>query len=195
MRNVVSYTNTGIDYVTVAEIKQHLRLLDTDEDSFLEGLIEAAFDIASEYVGYSIRKASVEHWFETTTSNKLMLYGHILSVTSAQYVDENGVLTALAYNAYGSTYGKYQFNVEFTDDPDTLIGYGNRYKVVCVEGFELSTESVNEGFMFPSAIRSAIFMIVANLYENRIDDVFTSHSEIPMNSKYLLNPYKVQVFV
>lgn len=196
MRNVVSYTNHAVSYVPVVDIKTHLRILDTDEDAFLEQLINAAFDIASEYVGYSIRKASVEHWFSSAPMDKLTIYARVLSVTSVHYVDEDGTLTAITYNTYGSTYSKFGYTIELTDSADDLNEYGNKYKVVLVEGFELPSASVNDGFKFPDAIRSAIYMIVANLYENRQDDTIgVTSSPIPMNSKFLLNPYKVDVFV
>lgn len=196
MSNVVTRTHDGIDYTTVDEVKAHLRVLDTNEDAYIEGLIEAAFDIAENYVGYSIRKSSVEHWFECPVDGKFTIYSRILSVTSLQYVNDAGTLTSLAYNTTGQTYGNYGFAIEPTADAASLYDYGMKYKAVVVEGFELPSASVNDGFKFPKAIKSAIFMICANLYDNRMDDVIgAAISPIPMNSKYLLDPYKMHVFV
>lgn len=196
MGNVVSYTHDGIDYVTVEDIKAHLRIDDTDEDAFLESLIEGAFDIASNYVGYSLRKASVAHWFDTSTDGCLYIPARVLSITSVQYVNDAGTLTAINYNTYGETTSKFLYKVELTADPTSLNDYGKQYKVICVEGFELQSATADSFVKFPNAIKSAIYMICANLYENRQDDVIgTISSELPMNSKYLLDPYKVTIFV
>lgn len=193
MRNVISYSNNAIDYVTVQEIKDHLRILDADEDTFLKGLIEAAFDIASEYVGFSLRKASVEYWFKDSC---IVIPSRVISVTSVQYVDENGNLQSATYNALGRAYGSYSYDITITEAPTTVVDYGDQYKVIVTEGFEIVDASVSQGFKFPAALKSAIFMIVANLYEQRQDDAMgVQVSPIPMNSRYLLDPYKIMMFV
>ena len=193
MRNVVSYTNQATDYVTIEEVKQHLKVLDADEDVFIKGLINAAFDVASEYVGFSIRKASVEYWFPDTC---ILIPSRVISVSSVQYVDENGDLQSATYTSTGRAYGNYAYEIFITEAPTSVVENGDVYKVVVNEGFELDAASVNQGFKFPDAIRSAIFMICANLYENRQDDVIgTSAVALPMNSQFLLNPYRIMVFV
>lgn len=195
MRNVVSYTNSAVDYVSLDEIRKHLRILDADEDSFLEGLINAAFDIASEYVGFSLRKASVEYWFDNSQTT-LVIPSRVISVTSVQYMDENGALQSATYNTLGRAYGSYTYEVVITDAPSSVIETGDVYKVIVTEGFELPAASVNQGFKMPDAIKSAIYMIVTNLYENRQDEIIGTIVEtLPMNSKFLLNPYKIMLFV
>jgi hypothetical protein len=192
---VVNYVNKAIDYVTIEEVKQHLRILDADEDVFIKSLIDAAFDIASDYVGFSIRKATAEYWFDNDCST-LKVPSRVLSISSVQYVNSAGVLTSATYNTLGKSYGNYSMDVIITDVPSDFVTYGEKYKVLVTEGFELQSADVNDGFKFPDRIRSAVYMICANLYENRQDDVIgTSSSEIPMNSKYLLDPYKIMMFV
>ncbi len=194
MRNVISYTNAALDYVSVDEIRKHLRILDADEDTFLQGLIETAFDVASEYVGFSIRKASVEYWFDNSSST-LVIPSRVISVASVQYSDSDGNLQSATYNTLGRAYGSYTYEVVITEAPTSVVETGDIYKVIVNEGFELPAAVVSQGFKLPGGIKSAIYMIVANLYENRQDDVIGAGVEaLPMNSKFLLDPYKIMLF-
>lgn len=203
---ILSYVNTESQYVTVREVATHLRLISANEDisvipvaesSYVSGIISAAFKIASEYVGYSIKKANAIYLFKSLLNgDKVFIPSRVLSVTSVKYYDADGVLTDADYKDTGTQYNPFGLYIEFNTVPDNLD-----IVVEVVEGFEVKTaqedgEDVDSWKVFSDDIKSAIFMICANLYDNRQDDIIgTINSTLPMNSKYLLNPYAIRIFV
>jgi hypothetical protein len=164
------------------------------ESAHLSYILDAAFDTASEYVGYSIRKANSQYVFTSLLAdNRLFVPARVLSVTSVQYYDADGVLQNADYVDTGLQFGEYGYYISFNEIPE----YTNQIIVKVVEGFETLTEDdVDEWTRFKAQVRQAVLMICANLYDNRQDDVIgTVTNKIPMNSEYLLNPYKIRIFV
>lgn len=203
---ILSYINSEDKYISSREVATHLRLISANEDisvipiaelSYVMGILAAAFDTASNYLGYSIKKANARYTFKSLLSgNKVFIPARVLSVTSVKYYDADNVLQDCDYDTNGLQHGEFGLYINFNTVPAVLD-----IVVEVVEGFETETaqidgEDVDKWTVFPSAVKSAIFMICANLYDNRQDDVIgTTTAALPMNSTYLLNPYKVAIFV
>ncbi len=66
MKNVTSQTYGALDYISLDELKAHLRITSTDDDNYLSILLNACFDYASNVVGYEIRKSVVDYFFKDT---------------------------------------------------------------------------------------------------------------------------------
>lgn len=195
--NIVSHTYAATDYITLTEAKTHLRVTGTDDDTYIGALLEAAFSIASEYVGYPLKKSTVQFVFDEGNSdedNILRIMSRILSISSVQYYDDDGVLHTADYAPINNVFGNYGVNIYLNElESDSVT---DKYLVTAVAGWEIVGASVDQAMIFPKSIKQAILMIISNLYDNRQDLVIgASMAEMPQNSKWMLNPYKMYAFV
>ncbi len=198
MRSVESYTYEAAHYVSTEEAKIHLRVEGDEDDAYIATLVKAAFKVASDYVGYEIRKAKVNYTFlDVDYRSRLRIPSRVISVVHAKYYDENAAEQTLTVADSPNTYSTYGYDLWITETPSSLNKYGDKYKVQVYEGFEPSSSGVTESHTtFPEAIRHAIYLILGNLYDNRQDAVIgTIAEDLKMNSMYLLNPYKIMKFV
>ena len=195
--NIVSYANTPLDYITLAEAKTQLRVTTTDDDTYITALINATMQIMSEYVGYPIVKNTSQFVFENAQSkkdNQLKIMSRVLSVSSVQYYDDSAVLHTADYLPINNVFGNYGINIYLNTLQST--SQSDKYLVTAVCGYEKAGTSVDESKIFPLGLKQAGLMIISNLYDNRQDLVIgTIMAEMPMNSKWLMNPYKIMAFI
>ena len=198
MRSVESYSYEASHYISTEEAKIHLKVDGDEDEAYITTLVKAAFKIASDYVGYEIRKAKVNYTFENLDyRSRLRIPARIISVVHSKYYDENAAEQTLTVATSPNTYSTYGYDLYVTLAPSSVNSYGDKYKIQVYEGFEPSTSGVTESHTtFPESIRHAIYFILGNLYDNRQDYVIgATNVELPMNSKFLLNPYKIMKFV
>jgi len=58
IQKVNSIIHQATSYISISDVKEHLRVINTDEDAYIAGILEAAFDIAENYIGSTIRLAN-----------------------------------------------------------------------------------------------------------------------------------------
>lgn len=197
MRNVVTRTYQATDYITVAELKTHLRVTSSSDDTYIGNLLASVFDIVSKHLGYEVRKSTVDYFFAETFQNKLHIPARLLSVTSVSYRDTNGDLQTLASTDYDEVLtlsANYGYDIEIIDAPD-LYSYGWKYKATVVEGFAKVGDSVDVSKIFPEGLRSAIYVIAEDLYTQRgsiVVGVSVTNNDL-MDT--LLSPYAIKEFV
>jgi uncharacterized phiE125 gp8 family phage protein len=195
VKNVISRTYQSTDYITVAELKSHLRILGNDDDVYLVKLLDACFEYASKYVGYEIRKSTAEYYY---TSDDIHIPARLISVTNVKYRDKDGDLQTLATTAYDeilSLSADYGYDVTIINPP-TVYAYNWVYKVTVVEGFEKQGASVDISKIFPEDLRHAIYLFAEHLYTQRGSQIVgTIVQPMDWNHEHLLNPYKIREFV
>lgn len=213
-KRIISYTNAATDYVSLTEAKQHLRVNTSTDDTYISNLIMMALDACSQYVGYSIRKASVQYGFdslvgqpaimnpingtEQPVGNLLRIPGKVLALTSVQYVDDNN--TAQAFNDYivsPQPFGDYGRTLFITSAPSSTTDDTTKYLVSVTEGFEApSATGVNASDIMPQSIKFAALLLVGQYYDNRQSIVVgTIQSTMDLGLHYLLDPYKAMYFI
>ncbi len=200
MKNVITRTYPATDYITVAELKTHLRITSSDDDTYLGNLLNAVFDYASNFCGYELRKSVVDYFFEDTTNSKLHIPARILSLTTVKYRDSNGDIQTLAATDYDEVLtisANYGYDVTLINSPSSLYDYGWRYKVSVVEGwYKASDTSQDISKIFPDGLRAAIFMFAEHLYTNRGSQVIGVSTDIlTWNHEHLFTPYSIREFV
>ena len=193
MRNVVTRTYSATDYITLAQIKTHLRVTSSDDDTYIGTLLNACFDYISNLLGYEIRKSTVDYFF---SDNVLHIPARILSITSVHYRDTNGDLQAWTdYDEVLTISANYGYDITLISEPD-LYAYGWKYKVTVVEGFGKSADSVDVSKIFPDDIRHAIYLLAEHLYANRGSVlVGVNAAELPINHNALISKYSIKEFV
>lgn len=166
-------TPPAIEPITLEEAKLHLRVDGTEENSLISALITAARQKAEEYT----RRAFITQTWELAldsasgkvylprppvqTIDEIMLDGEMVAIENYIFLGENVFCPKIPL---------------YAANPGGLV---IRY----TSGYGYNATNV------PSAIRRAILMLVAHLYEHRGDDVV----EIPPIIKILLRPYRVMM--
>lgn len=159
--------------VTLSEVKAHLRIDGSEEDELLSALITTAREMAEEYT----RRAFITQTWELAldsasgkvylprppvqTIDEIMLDGEMVAIENYLFLGENVFCPKIPL---------------YAANPGGLV---IRY----TSGYGDSAADV------PLAIRQAILMLIAHLYEHRGDDAI----EIPPTVKILLRPYRVVI--
>lgn len=213
-KRIISYSHAATDYVSLAEAKQHLRVTSTADDTYISNLLSMAIDACGQYLGYSVRKASVQYGFdslvgqpaimnpvngtEQPVGNLLRIPSRVISLTSVQYVDDNN--TAQAFNDYivsPQPLGTYGRTIFITSAPSSTTDDVTKYLVTVTEGFELATATgVDAGLLFPQAIKFAALLLVGQMYDNRQAIVTgTIQARMEYGIEFLLQPYRAIQFI
>ena len=213
-KRIISYSHAATDYVSLAEAKQHLRVTSTADDTYISNLLSMAIDACGQYLGYSVRKASVQYGFdslvgqpaimnpvngtEQPVGNLLRIPSRVISLTSVQYVDDNN--TAQAFTDYivsPQPLGTYGRTIFITSAPSSTTDDVTKYLVTVTEGFELATATgVDAGLLFPQAIKFAALLLVGQMYDNRQAIVTgTIQARMEYGMEFLLQPYRAMQFI
>ncbi len=212
-RELISRTHADTDYISLSEAKQHLRVTSSADDSYITGLISMALDACEQYVGYSIRKATMKYAFDGFTGpmvsvdtlnpfgmiegNMLRLYTRVLSIEAIKFVDQNNtVQTATDWIDAPVKFGQFGRSIYFESVPSNLTDDDVRMIVELTEGFELaSATGVNDSAKFPASIKHAALLLIGQYYDNRQAIVVgATQNKMDYNHEYLLDKYRIVKF-
>jgi len=172
--------------VTLDEVKDHLRVVGTDDDGYISGLLLAATEWAEKFQNrtYVLRPRTMElDAFQTIICPP---YPPLWSVTSIAYVDTNGTTQTLAAAYYrvntGSEPGRITeaYNYYW---PDTRVVTG-AVTISYIAGYGPPAK-------VPDDVKAAIKLIVGHLYEHREAVSEVTLNEVPMAAKALLWPNRI----
>jgi hypothetical protein len=215
-RRYTAYTNAVTDYLSLADAKTHLRVTSSSDDTYISGLISMAIEACSNYLGYSVRKATAKYGFDSFTGspamvnpingtnipsgNYLRLNTRCLAVNSVSYVNDSQSVTSFdssAWLASPDPMGSYSRNIFIEDAPTSITDDTIKYIVEVTEGFNpVGTSSVDPDTILPATIKHAALLLVAQYYDNRQSITNGSfNSEMVLGFHYLLDPYKIQIMI
>lgn len=179
--------------ITLDEAKLHLRVTGADEDDLINNCIVAARQHFEDATNRALINQTwvltLDRWFLRHEVNRRWLYlpkSPLSSVTSVYYVDENGDSTL---------WDSSNYNVDTNSEPGRLeLGYDktwpvtrdqvNAITITYVAGYGSSASDV------PQGIKSAILLLVADLYQNR--ETFTTGTvRTPLVGDRFLMPWMV----
>jgi uncharacterized phiE125 gp8 family phage protein len=175
--------------VTLDEAKDHLRVVGTDDNNYINGLLLAATDWAEKFQNRTFVQRARTMELDEFKTIICPPYPPLVSVTSIVYVDTNGTNQTLSATYYrvntGSepgriteAYGYYWPLIRDVTGAVTIIyeaGYGKAAKV-------------------PDDVKAAIKLIVGHLYEHREAVSEVTLNEVPMTAKSLLWPNRIMSF-
>ena len=172
--------------VSLAEAKAHLRVDHDDDDALIAGLIQAATDHLDGWSGVLGRCLVTQTWrqdFDAFASCLPLPLGPVSAIASVTYRNTAGQLAtvdssdySLRTDAGGRTY------VRFQDDFSTP---GDLYEVAALSiTYTAGYETV------PAPIKTAILLMVGNIYECREATTVGPRIELPLGAQALLAPYR-----
>jgi uncharacterized phiE125 gp8 family phage protein len=171
--------------LTLAEMRLHLRL-DTvggvhPDDTLISSLLSSAVQYCEHYTQRSVGSQTLELALDAFPDGPISLpKGPLQSVTSVSYVNTAGTTTTLSNTLYAiDDYGLEAWLITKygTSWPDTE-GSANCVKVRYVAG------------SIEPAVKSAILLILAHLYENRENSSVLQLKSLPMGVDSLLDTVK-----
>jgi len=159
--------------VSVAELKTHLRVTHSADDSYLGTLIQAAREHAEQHTGRALAEQTREYTADAFPSNGVLRLGFapVVSISSVKYLDETGEEQTLDPSVYTvdtqSEPGAIVLKVD-QDWPDTArLPAAVRVRYVC-------------GTAARPLLKQAVIFIAAHWYEQRLPvNVGNIVNEIP----------------
>ena len=183
-----TYTRTSApasEPITTAELKTHLKIDWNDEDSYLDALIQAAREMCEAYTNMSFFTQTYTVEFDDFPNGDINLHkAPLQSITSVTYYDVDNAEQTLATSNYWADLNKLPARIYFDDTPDTYDDRFNAVKVTMVSGWD---DTAN----IPEAVKHAIKLQAAYMYENREDANKKQGGNMLLVSERLLNAYKV----
>jgi len=159
--------------VDIDEVKAHLRVDSTDEDSLIEAMTVSATEVAEQITGRALMPQTLELTLDAFPSVIDLTRVPVSSVTSITYTDTAGVVQTLSASAYRlRTSDDYGFaaivpayNTEWPDTLDDVDAVTVRY----VAGYA-SAAAV------PEPIKAWIKLQVSAMFENREAESYSSRA-------------------
>ena len=167
--------------VTLAEAKTHLRVDGSDEDTFIEGLIQAAREWCEDYERRAYITRTITAKFDRFYSTIILPMPKIQSVTSVKYLDTAGTEQTLSTDYYDvDTYREPgAITLAYNKTWPTTRDINNAVEVVFVAGYGDADD-------VPERVKCAIKLLIGHLYENRETTSPINISEVPLGIKSLL---------
>lgn len=178
---------SGAEPVTIDEAKAHLRVVGSDEDDLIAGLITAAREMAEGRLNRTIAQRTRTEVFASWRDDLVLPKPPILSVDSVTYTDDTGEVQTLDPVQYHAAVYLEPAVVELVPAFQAPTLHFRRHPIAVTY-----TAGYPEGDV-PRAICQWILLAIGTLYENRESMVTgVSVAELPENFMALLiQPHRV----
>lgn len=179
-------TAPSTEPLTYSEVKAFLRLNDDTEQTFVTNLITVARQTVETQIWRPLISQAWGMYFDKDELSLLIFNinkAPVISVDNVKYYDSNNTLQTLAATEYESDIYGNPARFRLKTIPTVYDRMGALY-------VNFTCGYANAAAV-PEPIIQAMYMIIGHLYENRQDVVTgTQVNEIPLASRYLLEPYR-----
>lgn len=168
--------------------KLHLKVDASADDALIDIWIQAAREQVENYTGISLMPQTWECKLKAFPDEDYIELRHpVLAVSGVTYQDANDEVQTMPSGDY---------ILDTASVPNRIcLANGASYPSALYEEGSITIEFVSgypDASGVPAAIKSAMLLIIAHLYEHR-EDVVVGRivTEMNMGSKYLLAPYRI----
>ena len=176
--------------LTLAEVKEFLRVDHSDDDATLAIFITAARQLCESYTRMALLPTTFEEYFDDfpqytgTFKDEIRLSrSPVSAVTYVKYIDGNE--TTITADAA-------EYKVDTISRPARISpdnGWFGTYETINVVFVRYVAGFANAGAV-PAPLKHGMMLVIGDMYENRTDSV----KRLPTASEYLWNPYRVFEF-
>jgi len=172
--------------VSLVVAKNHLRVTSSDDDTLITSLITAAQEMVQKYTGTFLQRTGLTFYSDYFIDFMDLHAGPLLTITSVQYKNTSDATITVSASDYQLDGKSYPARLRLTTIPTEIKDELNAINIQTISGYDTDDR--------PQALVSAMLLIIGHLYENRQDVTRFKHFEIPMASKYLMEPYRLKSF-
>lgn len=180
MESYAVITEPTVEPITLAEAKTHLRVNNSLENDLITALIVAARQWVEGYTMRPLMTQTLQANYDYLTTTEILLNKFpIQSITSVKYIDLSGTEQTIDSSTYTTDLISPIGRIKLASIPSSKTTL-NAIKIRFVAGYT-SAELV------PKTYKSAMYLLIAHLYENRQEAQSQSLTEIPFGIKVLLD--------
>jgi len=197
--NLKIITAPTTEPISLAEAKEHLRIIHNDEDTLITALIKVARQSGETITKRALASATFELTLDKFPADKVIILPMPpveLPITSIKYKDKDGIEATLSNQDY----------IGYDDMPAKIIpAYGKSFpdtelypigavKIRYKAGHKTTGDDAN--LIIPEEIEQGLLILIANYYEHREDLLSRGHipKTVPFGVRALLEPYKIWSF-
>lgn len=185
-------TPPAAEPITLDDVKNHLKIDYTEDDSLIGVMIQAAREYVETYTGRVLLEQTIQEYYDffpcsTVTNPRAGIevrFAPLKTLTTVNYINSNGNTQALTVTT------DYTFD-SISEPPRIFPAYGkswptnrdqpNAVWIEYIAGYSNASD-------VPAVIKQAMLLIIAKMYEQREDTV----KNLPTQSKWLLDTVKIQ---
>jgi len=181
-------TAPSVEPISLTEAKNHLRVDISNDDTLISALITAAREHTETYLQKCLISQTWYQYHDFGFPCTIeLLKNPVQSVTAITYIDGNGTEQTVATSIYDLDVNRKPatiFRAYSQIWPITRL-IQNAVKIEFITGYGDASTNV------PAAIRSAMFLLIGHLYENREASTPLKITHLPMGYEALLAPYRL----
>ena len=176
--------------LTLAEVKEFLRVDHSDDDATLAIFITAARQLCESYTRMALLPTTFEEYFDDfpqytgTFKDEIRLSrSPVSAVTYVKYIDGNE--TTITADAA-------EYKIDTISRPARISpdnGWFGTYETINAV-FVRYVAGFADAASVPAPLKHGMMLVIGDMYENRTDSV----KRLPTASEYLWNPYRVLEF-
>lgn len=179
-------TAPATEPLTLTEAKLHLKVDTTADDDLITALIAAVRQSVERYCSLGLITQTVTEKYDRFSSNGFRLsVSPAIAISAVTYTDPAGATQTLSTDVYGLDVYSRPARIYLKENqvwPQTRLE-PNAVTVVYTAGFGGASD-------VPGPIKSAMKLMLGDLYENREDTART----MPSASQRILDPYRIYYF-
>ena len=189
MKNYKVVTAATGNILTSSEVKTHLKVDTTADDTLISALIVACTNSAQEYTNRFFLETTLDMFADEWKEISTLLKSPVTSVDSIKYFDQDDNQQTLDTSVYAFDMVSMPARI-FLKPNQSFPELSERKNAIEVR-YKVGVSSASD---VDQAIKQAVLLTIGNYYENRQAVVTgTIATELPMNAKFLLDQYRVQV--
>lgn len=153
--------------VSRTEAKLHLRVDITTDDTLIDALIQAAREYVENYTGRAYVRRTLRADIAGFYNAMRLPYAPVISVSSVKYYDtaSPSVLTTLAASNYELS--RNVVSLAYGGTWPSVFPRLDAVQITYVAGYAPTSSPEVEAESVPAAVKSAMYLTIGDLYENR----------------------------
>lgn len=168
--------------ISVANLKNHLRVDVSDDDTLIEAFRDASISWVQQITGRVLGDVDAVVYIDSFVPCTLDI-GPVNSISSIQYIDAFNSVQTLSTAKYFVDIAGPHARIRFHDVPDLYDYALNRVIINCNVGHAEAD--------IPTPMVHAVRLLVGHMYENRTAAEIRSVNEIPFGIHSLLSPFRI----
>jgi len=176
--------------VSLTEAKSHLKVDTTADDTYITSIIKAATQLSEEYTNRFFIDTVIDQTCSDFAQLQTLFKSKVSAVAHVKYYDNDNSLQTLSATIYDTQlqYEPSQIQLAENQSFPSITKRNDAVVARYTVGYGSSASDV------PEIIKQAILLTIGNFYQNRASVITgKTATELPMNVKWLLDTYKVQI--